>query len=59
MKWSDRFEGALLGAGAMLMLGQVPPFTFITEEPLTIPAGAIIGGIWGPKFIKKLKKDLF
>lgn len=59
MKIMNRVEGALLGAVFAGVLGQIPPFTAIPEEIGTIPIGVALGFIWGPNFIKKIKKDLF
>lgn len=58
MKLSNRVEGALIGAVAAGILGQVPPFTMLPDEMITIPAGAILGFTFGSGWIKKLKKDI-
>lgn len=41
--------GASAGAGAALLLGQVPPLTVTPEEPLTVSAGAIKGYMVGSR----------
>lgn len=58
MKMGTRLEGAIMGAVAVGLLGQIPPFTAVAEEVATIPIGAAIGFIFGPNLIKKIKKDL-
>lgn len=58
MKMGTRLEGALLGAVAVGLLGQVPPFTFLPEEAVSVPIGAAVGFMFGPGLIKKIKKDI-
>lgn len=58
MKIGTRLEGALIGAVAVGLLGQIPPFTFLPEEAASVPIGAAVGFIFGPGLIKKIKKDL-
>lgn len=48
---NDRIEGAILGAVFMTVLGQVPPFTALPEELVTLPVGAMVGGVLGKKKI--------
>lgn len=56
MKLEDRLAGAIAGAGAALVLGQIPPFTVLPDEAITVPAGAILGGILGFSKVKKVLK---
>ncbi len=54
MKLEDAIGGAILGASGAFALGQVPPFTFLPEEVVMVPAGALLGALLGTKKIKKV-----
>mgnify|MGYP001581262212 CR=1 FL=1 len=54
MTLNNQIEGAVYGALFSTIIGQIPPFTALPEEILTIPSGAIIGGLIGGKKIKSL-----
>lgn len=50
----DNIEGAVYGVIFSSIIGQIPPLTALPEEIMTIPSGAIIGGLIGGKKIKKM-----
>ena len=54
MKLTDRLEGAVAGAIAMTVLGQIPPFTALPEEIVSLPVGAGLGALLGAKKIKRM-----
>lgn len=54
MNIKNSLEGALYGAVFSGVVGQIPPFTTLPEEILTIPTGAIIGAVVGGKKIKSI-----
>lgn len=54
MKLQSRLEGAVLGGIAVGILGQVPPFTALPEEFITVPIGAVIGALVGSAGIKRV-----
>lgn len=39
--------GAATGASLAAILGQLPPFTLLPEEIVSVPVCALIGAIWG------------
>lgn len=59
MKMGNRVQGAIVGAGTALLLGQIPPFTILPEEKITLPIAAGLGFLFGTSWIKKLKNELF
>ena len=52
MKLTERLEGAVVGAIAMTILGQIPPVTALPEEVVSLPVGAGLGALLGAKKIK-------
>lgn len=42
--------GCVAGAATLTVLGQVPPFTLLPEEIITVPIGCLAGGAFGYSF---------
>lgn len=59
MSVSDHAMGAAYGALLALTLGQLGPQIGTPEEVITMPAGAVIGGVVGAKSIEHFFKGLF
>lgn len=55
----DRIFGAGILAGLFAAGGQVPPFTVLPEEAVSVPAGIVIGGSFGASGISDAVKKVF